>query len=313
MRRFKKKHILDMTSLSVEEIEHILNTATTLREISERPIKKVPTLRGKSIIHFFHEPSTRTRSSFEIAAKRMSADTFSISASTSSMTKGETLLDTVLTLQSMNPDIIVMRHSASGSPHFVAKHLNASVINAGDGMHAHPTQCLLDLMTAREAIGKIEGIKLSIVGDIFHSRVARSNIVGFTKMGAKVTVAGPCTMIPHGIDLLGANVTNSLEEAVSDADIIMALRIQKERQSNFFFPSEREYAAFYGLSYDQLKSMNKKAFIMHPGPINRGVELTSDVADCPESLILNQVTNGVAIRMALLFLLMGGTRDAHSN
>ncbi|KPA19503.1 aspartate carbamoyltransferase [Candidatus Magnetomorum sp. HK-1] len=312
MRRFHKKHILDMTSLSVEEIEHILNTATTLRDISERPIKKVPTLRGKSIVHFFHEPSTRTRTSFEIAAKRMSADTFSISASTSSMTKGETLLDTALTLQAMNPDIIVMRHSASGAPHFVAKHLNASIINAGDGMHAHPTQCLLDLMTAREALGKIEGLKLSIIGDIFHSRVARSNIVGFTKMGAKVTVAGPCTMIPNGIDLLGAHVTNSLEEAVSEADIIMALRIQKERQSNFFFPTEREYAALYGLSYERLKSMNKNAFIMHPGPINRGVELTSDIADCPESLILKQVTNGVAIRMALIFLLMGGTRDAHS-
>jgi len=302
-----------MASLNAEEIDHILNTASALKEISERPIKKVPTLRGKSIIHFFHEPSTRTRSSFEVAAKRMSADTFSISASTSSMTKGETLLDTVTNLQAMNPDIIVMRHSASGAPHFVAKHINASVINAGDGMHAHPTQCLLDLLTVRDAFGKIDGLKLTIIGDVFHSRVARSNIIGFTKMGADVTITGPCTMIPKGIDSLGAHVTYSLEEAFSDADIIMALRIQKERQNNFFFPSEREYATIFGLSYDRLKSINKKALIMHPGPINRGVELSSDVADSTESLILKQVANGVAIRMALIYLLMGGTRDAHSN
>jgi len=314
MDHFHQKHILDMASLSKQEIDYIINTAITLKDISNRPIKKVPTLRGKSIVHFFHEPSTRTRTSFEIAAKRMSADTFSISASTSSMTKGETLLDTVNTLQAMNPDIIVMRHSASGAPHFVSrKLLNASVINAGDGMHAHPTQCLLDMMTVREALGKIKDLKLSIIGDIFHSRVARSNIIGFTKMGAKVTVAAPCTMIPNGVDKLGAQVAKSLEDAVSNADIIMALRIQKERQSNFFFPSEREYASFYGLSYERLKSMNKNAYIMHPGPINRGVELSSDVADCPESLIMKQVTNGVAIRMALLYLLMGGTRNAHSN
>jgi len=313
MDHFHQKHILDMSSLSKQEIDYIINTATTLKGISERPIKKVPTLRGKSIVHFFHEPSTRTRTSFEIAAKRMSADTFSISASTSSMIKGETLLDTVHTIQAMSPDIIVMRHSASGAPHFVSKHLNASVINAGDGMHAHPTQCLLDLMTAREALGKINGLKVSIIGDIFHSRVARSNIIGFTKMGAEVTVAAPCTMIPQGIDKMGARVSNSLKEAVINADIIMALRIQKERQSNFFFPSEREYAAFFGMTYERLKSMNKNAFIMHPGPINRGVELSSEIADCKESLIMKQVTNGVAIRMALLYLLMGGTRDAHSN
>ncbi|ETR71050.1 MAG: Aspartate carbamoyltransferase [Candidatus Magnetoglobus multicellularis str. Araruama] len=313
MNHFHQKHILDMTSLSVDEIDYIIKTATTLKEISERPIKKVPTLRGKSIVHFFHEPSTRTRTSFEIAAKRMSADTFSISASTSSMTKGETLFDTVNTLQAMNPDIIVMRHSASGAPHFVSRHLEASVINAGDGMHAHPTQCLLDLMTAREALGKIKGLKLAIIGDIFHSRVARSNIIGFTKMGASVTVAAPLTMIPEGIDRMGARVAKSLEDAISDADIIMALRIQKERQSNFFFPTEREYANFFGLTYHRLKEMNSNAYVMHPGPINRGVELTSDVADCSESLIMKQVTNGVAIRMALLYLLMGGTRNAHSN
>jgi len=313
MNSFHQKHILDMASLTVEEIDFILKTATTLKEISERPIKKVPTLRGKSIVHFFHEPSTRTRTSFEIAAKRMSADTFSISASNSSMTKGETLLDTVNTLEAMSPDIIVMRHSASGAPHFVAKHVKASIINAGDGMHAHPTQCLLDLMTVREIMGKIKGLKLSIIGDIFHSRVARSNIIGFTKMGASVTVAAPCTMIPRGIDNLGARIVNSLDEAVFNADIIMTLRIQKERQSNFFFPSEREYANFFGLTYDRLKAMNKRAFIMHPGPINRGVELSSDLADCSESLILKQVANGVAIRMALIYLLMGGTRNAHTN
>jgi aspartate carbamoyltransferase catalytic subunit len=313
MDHFHQKHILDMVSLSKQEIDYILSTASTLKDISERPIKKVPTLRGKSIVHFFHEPSTRTRTSFEIAAKRLSADTFSISASTSSMTKGETLLDTVNTLQAMNPDIIVMRHSSSGAPHFVSRHLNASIINAGDGMHAHPTQCLLDLMTVREALGKIKDLKLSIIGDIFHSRVARSNIIGFTKMGAEVTVAAPCTMIPHGINKMGVRVATSLADAVSNADIVMALRIQKERQSNFFFPSEREYANFFGLSYERLKSMNKNAYIMHPGPINRGVELSSDIADAKESLIMKQVTNGVAIRMALLYLLMGGTRNAHSN
>jgi len=313
MDHFHQKHILDMASLSKQEIDYIIKTATTLKDISERPIKKVPTLRGKSIIHFFHEPSTRTRTSFEIAAKRMSADTFSISASSSSMTKGETLLDTVNTLQAMNPDIIVMRHSSSGVPHFVSKHLNASVINAGDGMHAHPTQCLLDLMTVSEALGRIKGLKLTIVGDIFHSRVARSNIIGFTKMGAKVTVAAPCTMIPQGIDKMGAHVARTFEDAVTNADIVMALRIQKERQSNFFFPSEREYANFFGLTYERLKSMNKNAFIMHPGPINRGVELSSDLADSPQSLIMKQVSNGLAIRMALLYLLMGGTRNAHSN
>lgn len=306
--KFAKKDILDMESLSVGEIQYILDTAETLKEISTRPIKKVPTLRGKTVIHFFYEPSTRTRTSFEIAAKRLSADTVSISASTSSIVKGETLVDTAKNLEAMNPDAIVVRHRAAGAPHMLARLVQASVINAGDGMHAHPTQALLDMMTVREKRGSLAGLRIAIIGDIAHSRVARSNIVGFIKMGAKVILAGPPTMIPIGVETLGALVRYHVQEAIKDADVVMVLRIQKERQQAFVFPSEREYAHCYGLTQDKLAGAKEDVLIMHPGPINRGVEIAPEVAEGPYSVILEQVANGVAIRMALLYLLLGGQR-----
>jgi aspartate carbamoyltransferase catalytic subunit len=306
--RFDKKDILDMESLSVEEIELILDTAESLKEISTRPIKKVPTLRGKTVVHFFYEPSTRTRTSFEIAAKRLSADTVSLSASTSSMVKGETLIDTAKNLEAMNPDAIVLRHNAAGAPHMLAQLLNASVINAGDGMHAHPTQALLDMMTVREKKGRLSGLRVAIMGDIAHSRVARSNTVAFVKMGARVILAGPPTMIPKGIETLGAPVTYHTREAVKDADVIIVLRIQKERQQAFLFPSEREYAQCYGLTAEMLAGARDDVLILHPGPMNRGVEIAPEVADGPYSVILEQVANGVALRMAILYLLLGGAR-----
>jgi aspartate carbamoyltransferase catalytic subunit len=305
-----RKDILDMESLSVEEITLILDTADKMREISERPIKKVPTLRGKTVVLFFYEPSTRTRTSFDIAAKRLSADSLSLSASTSSMVKGETLIDTGRNLEAMNPDVIVIRHTSAGAPHLLAKMLKSPVINAGDGMHAHPTQSLLDLMTVRERKGRISGIRIAIIGDISHSRVARSNIIGFKKMGADVVLAGPPTMIPKGIETFGVSVTHDMEEAICDADVIMMLRIQKERQQPFLFPSEREYSNIYGLTNAKLKKATDDVLIMHPGPINRGVEIAYDVADGPDSIILEQVTNGVAVRMALLYLVTGGKRNA---
>ena len=306
--RLAKKDILDMESLSVGEIQYILDTAETLKEISTRPIKKVPTLRGKTVIHFFYEPSTRTRTSFEIAAKRLSADTVSISASTSSIVKGETLVDTAKNLEAMNPDAIIVRHRAAGAPHILARLSNASVINAGDGMHAHPTQALLDMMTVREKRGRLAGLRIAIIGDVAHSRVARSNIVGFVKMGAKVVLAGPATMMPIGVETLGARVTYHVREAIKDADVVMVLRIQKERQQAFVFPSEREYAQCYGLTQEKLDGAKEGVLIMHPGPINRGIEISPEVAEGPYSVILEQVANGVAIRMALLFLLLGGPR-----
>ena len=306
--RLAKKDILDMESLSVEEIQTILDTAETLKEISTRPIKKVPTLRGKTIVHFFYEPSTRTRTSFEIAAKRLSADTVSISASTSSIAKGETLIDTAKNLEAMNPDAIVVRHRAAGAPLMLARLVRASVINAGDGMHAHPTQALLDMMTVQEKKGRLAGLRIAIIGDIAHSRVARSNIVGFIKMGAEVILAGPPTMIPMGIETLGALVRYRVQQAIKDADVIIVLRIQKERQHAFVFPSEREYAQCYGLTQEKLAGAKEDILIMHPGPINRGVEIAPEVAEGPFSVILEQVANGVAIRMALLYLLLGGPR-----
>jgi aspartate carbamoyltransferase catalytic subunit len=305
-----RKDILDMESLSVDEITLILDTADKMREISERPIKKVPVLRGKTVVLFFYEPSTRTRTSFDIAAKRLSADSLSLSASASSMVKGETLIDTGRNLEAMNPDVIVIRHASAGAPHLLAKMLKSPVINAGDGMHAHPTQSLLDLMTVRENKGQISGIRIAIIGDISHSRVARSNSIGFTKMGADVVLAGPPTMIPKGIETLGVSVTHDMEEAICDADVIMMLRIQKERQQHFLFPTEREYSKIYGLTNAKLKKAKDDVLIMHPGPINRGVEIAYDVADGPYSIILEQVTNGVAVRMALLYLVTGGTRNA---
>lgn len=307
---FARKHILDIDSLTVEDISHILDTARNMKEISERPIKKVPTLRGKTIILFFYEPSTRTRMSFDIAAKRLSADCVSLSASTSSIVKGETLIDTARNLEAMKPDILVLRHSSAGAPHMLARSIKTSVINAGDGMHAHPTQALLDMMTVKECKGTLSGLKIAIIGDISHSRVARSNIIGFTKMGSAVTVSGPPTMIPMGIESLGARVTYDVREAMADADVVMMLRIQKERQGAMLFPSEREYARVYGLNHQKLKLARPDVLIMHPGPLNRGVEISPDLADGEYSIILDQVTNGVALRMALFYLLAGGVRDA---
>ncbi|MFC1857781.1 aspartate carbamoyltransferase catalytic subunit [Thermodesulfobacteriota bacterium] len=311
--QFARKDILDMESLSADEVTLILDTADSLKEISTRPIKKVPTLRGKTVVLFFYEPSTRTRVSFDIAAKRLSADCISISASTSSMVKGETLIDTARNLEAMYPDVVIIRHSSAGAPHMLARVLASSVINAGDGTHAHPTQALLDLMTVREKKGTLEGLRIAIIGDISHSRVARSNIFGFTKMGSEVVLAGPPTMMPKGIETLGATVTYHIDEAISGADVIMMLRIQKERQKNFLYPTDREYAREYGLTLKRLEGAREDVLIMHPGPINRGVEIAPEVADGPYSIILEQVSNGVAVRMALLYLVGGGTRSADAD
>ena len=311
--QFQHRHIFGIDQLSVQDIRHILATARSFREISSRPIKKVPTLRGKTVVNLFFEASTRTRLSFEIAAKRMSADTFNISASTSSATKGETLVDTARNIQAMNPDVIILRHSSSGAPQLLARHIDASVINAGDGAHEHPSQGLLDMMTVMEHKGRIEGIKLAIVGDIAHSRVAVSDIIGFTRMGAHVCVAGPQTFMPAEIGSLGAEVCASVEAAVKNADVVMALRIQLERQNDSLIPSLREYSKFYGINRELLKLSKQDAIVMHPGPVNRGVELSPDVADGSRSVILDQVTNGVAVRMALLYLVLGGNKGGEDN
>lgn len=304
---FTQKHILGIHHLSLDDIHFILRTADSFKEISTRAIKKVPTLRGHTIVNLFFEPSTRTRLSFEIAAKRMSADTFNISASTSSATKGESLVDTARNIAAMNPDSIIMRHSSSGAPEILTRYIDASIINAGDGTHEHPSQGLLDLMTVREHKGRLDDLKVAIIGDILHSRVAHSDILGFTRTGSQVFVYGPATMIPRGLGELGATVCTSIEEAVADADVVMTLRIQKERQNDPLFPSLREYAQRYGVSQRILDMAKPDAIVMHPGPINRGVELMSDVADGPRSVILDQVTNGVAVRMALLYLVMGNS------
>jgi aspartate carbamoyltransferase catalytic subunit len=303
---FKHKHLISLADLSVEDLDLVLLTAKSFKEISSRSIKKVPTLRGRTVINLFFEPSTRTRLSFEIAAKRMSADTFNISASTSSTTKGETLVDTVLNLEAMNPDMIIIRHSSSGAANLLKRHIKASVINAGDGTHEHPSQGLLDLMTVREHKGDLAGLKIAIIGDIAHSRVAHSDIIGFTKMGASVAVSGPATMVPPEVERLGARVCRRPQDAVADADVVMALRIQRERLLDPLIPSLREYATFFGINEKLLKLAKPDALIMHPGPINRGVEIDPAIADGPNSVILDQVTNGVAVRMALLYLLMGG-------
>jgi aspartate carbamoyltransferase catalytic subunit len=306
----EKKDILDMDALSVQDIQLILDTADNMKEISERPIKKVPVLRGKTVILFFYEPSTRTRTSFDIAAKRLSADSLSLSGDMSSLVKGETLLDTARNLEAMRPDVVVLRHSFSGAPHYLARRLKASVINAGDGTHAHPTQALLDMLTVRQRKGSLEGLKIAIVGDIAHSRVARSNCLGFTRMGAHVTLAGPPTMMPKGIETLGATVAPSVDAAIADADVVMMLRIQKERLKKFSMSTEREYARCFGLNRERLALAKPDVVVMHPGPMNRGVEIAPDVADGPHSIILEQVTNGVAVRMALLYLVLGGSRNA---
>jgi aspartate carbamoyltransferase catalytic subunit len=307
--QFRKKDLLGIKNLEPDEIELVLETAETFKEISTRSIKKVPTLRGRTVVHLFYEPSTRTRTSFEIAAKRLSADTFNISASTSSIVKGETLIDTAKNLEAMNPDVIVLRHSAAGAPHLLARQVQASVINAGDGMHEHPTQALLDLLTIKDKKGAISGQTIAIIGNIAHSRVARSNIWALTKMGARVLVAGPTTMIPHGLDKLGVDVFYRPENVIPEADVIMMLRIQLERQGQMLLPSLREYSQVFGLDERKLAKSKPEVLIMHPGPINRGVEISPSVADGPYSVILDQVNNGVAVRMALLHLLIGGEKD----
>ncbi len=304
---FKHKDILGLKELSAEEIELLLNTADNMKEISKREIKKVPTLRGKTVVNLFFEPSTRTRTSFEIAAKRLSADTLNISASTSAVQKGETLSDTARNIEAMKPDIIVMRHAISGAHHYLAKRVSYSVVNAGDGQHEHPSQGLLDMMTMREKLGTLKGLKVAIVGDITHSRVARSNIYGLTKMGAKVFLSGPPTLIPPGAERLGnVTVCGRMEEAVDQADVIMMLRIQLERQGKTLLPTMREYSRFFGLSGDVVKLAKPGVLVMHPGPMNRGVEICSDVADGAVSVILEQVENGVAVRMSMLYHVSGG-------
>lgn len=304
MNRLSVKHILGIEQLTVEDIRLILDTAEALKEILDRPIKKVPPMRGSTVVNLFFEPSTRTRLSFELAAKRLSADTVSVSASTSSVLKGETLLDTVRNVEAMRPDILVLRHSASGAPYFIARHLaNCSVINAGDGINQHPTQALLDLFTVRERLGRVQGLKIAILGDILHSRVAHSDIRIFHKMGARVVVSGPSNLVPMEVKELGAEVTYRVDEALANADVVMLLRLQKERQGRPLIPSEREYAHFFALVQERCLHLAANAIIMHPGPINRGIELSSELADSAQSVILDQVTNGVAVRMAILSLL----------
>jgi aspartate carbamoyltransferase catalytic subunit len=307
---WNRKDLLGIEELSPPEIELLLDTAESFREVADRPIKKVPTLRGKTVINLFLEPSTRTRSSFEIAEKRLSADGMNFSSSNSALAKGEGLIDTALNLQAMAPDMLVIRHQHPGVPHMLARILPAGVINAGDGAHEHPTQALLDALTIRHRKGRLDGLKVSIIGDIEHSRVVRSNIHLLQKMGSTVTVAGLRTMLPFRADALGARVVHSLEEAVAGADVIMMLRIQKERMGGKLFPSDEEYFQIFGLTRDHLAAAAPDVLVMHPGPMNRGVEIASDVADGPESVILDQVTNGVAVRMAVLYLLSGAQQEA---
>ncbi len=310
MGNLRARHILGISHLDKDEISFILDTAVSMKEILERPIKKVPPLRGKTIVNLFFEPSTRTKLSFELAAKRLSADTVGISASTSSVVKGETLIDTARNIEAMKPDIIVMRHSMSGAPHLLARYVHSAIINAGDGTNEHPSQALLDLMTVREHFGTLKGLNVTIIGDIAHSRVAHSDILAFTRMGSKVTVCGPATMMPPKPAELGARVCLDLREAIRDAHVVMALRIQKERLGVLSpFPSEREYAEKFGLSQAVVKHLSKDAIIMHPGPINRGVEMSPEIADGINSVILRQVTNGVAVRMALFTLLLADLQE----
>lgn len=305
MSKWKHKHLLDLQDLGRDDIGLILDTAKSFKQVSERDVKKVPALRGKTVALLFAEPSTRTRMSFELAAKRLSADTLSIQAAASSLTKGETLLDTALNIQAMNVDLVVIRHQASGAPQILAHGTNMSVVNAGDGCRSHPTQGLLDMFTMREKLGKIEGIKVAVVGDILHSRVARSNITGLSRMGAHVVVCGPTTLIPMGVEAMGAQVTSNINEALRDADVVMALRMQKERQQEAYLPSMAEYVREFCITSDRLKLAKPNALVMHPGPTNRGVEIAAEVADGAQSVILEQVTNGIAVRMAVLYLLLG--------
>ena len=300
-----RKDLLSLYDLTPEEIVLILDTAEEFKKVSERNLKKVPALRGKTVVNFFVEPSTRTRVSFELAEQRLSADIINMTASSSSLQKGETLLDTVRNIEALQADLIVMRHSCAGAQNFIAKNISSGVINAGDGAHGHPTQALLDLFTIRQKKGRIAGLNVSIVGDILHSRVARSDIWGLIKLGANVTLAGPSTLVPRDFEQIGARVCHNLKDAMAGADVINLLRIQHERQRAGFFPSTNEYARFFGLNKENARYLKPDAMIMHPGPINRDVELDSALADGPQSVILEQVTNGLAVRMAVLFLVAG--------
>jgi len=301
-----KKDLLSISDLSLDEIHLILDTAEAMREIGQRPIKKVPTLRGKTVVNLFYEPSTRTRTSFEIAEKRLSADTLNIAVATSSVQKGETLADTAMNIEAMQPDMIVLRHASSGAAHLLSRICKSRIINAGDGMHEHPTQALLDAFTIREHKRTLENLKVTIVGDLLHSRVLRSNVLLLRALGADVWVSGPATLVPTGIERLGVHVSTRIEDAVEDADVIMMLRIQQERMQGAFFPSLREYFNTFGMTVARVARAKPDVIIMHPGPMNRGVEIASDVADGPYSVVLEQVANGVAVRMAVLYLLAGG-------
>ena len=304
-----KKDLLGIADLSSDEIYRILDTAGAMREIGERPIKKVPTLRGKTVVNLFYEPSTRTRTSFEIAEKRLSADTLNIAVASSSVQKGETLVDTAMNIEAMSPDMIVLRHASSGACHLLARICRSRIINAGDGMHEHPTQALLDAFTIQQHKKRINGLKVAIVGDLLHSRVLRSNVLLLTKLGAEVWVSGPPTLIPSGIERLGVKVSTSVDAAVLNADVIMMLRIQQERMQGAYFPSLREYFQVFGMTTERVGKAKPDVIIMHPGPMNRGVEIASEVADGPYSVILEQVANGVAVRMAVLYLLAGGVEE----
>jgi aspartate carbamoyltransferase catalytic subunit len=305
-----KKDLLGIDDLSRDEIYRVLDTAEAMREIGERPIKKVPTLRGKTVVNLFYEPSTRTRTSFEIAEKRLSADTLNIAVAASSVLKGETLADTAKNIEAMAPDMIVLRHASSGACHLLSRICRSRIINAGDGMHEHPTQALLDAFTIRQHKQTIEGLKIAIVGDLLHSRVLRSNVLLLTKLGADVWLSGPPTLVPPGIERLGVHVSTAVDEAVADADVIMMLRIQQERMQGAFFPSLREYYNVFGMTPERVALARSDVIIMHPGPMNRGVEIASEVADGPYSVILEQVSNGVSVRMAVLYLLAGGVEEA---
>ena len=311
--RLRSKHLLGIAGLDAGEITLILDTAVAMKEVGTRAIKKVPTLRGRTVVNLFFEPSTRTRTSFEIAEKRLSADTLSIATATSSVTKGETLADTVRNLEAMSPDMIVMRHASSGAPHLLSRICRSAIINAGDGMHEHPTQALLDAFTIREHKGRLRGLKVAIVGDLLHSRVLRSNVLLLNTMGADVWLCGPATLMPAGLDRFGVRSTTTIEEAVDGADVVMLLRIQQERMHGHFFPSIREYFTLFGMTPERLRLAKEDVIVMHPGPMNRGVEIDSAVADGPYSVILEQVANGVAVRMAVLYLLAGRDGDEVSN
>ncbi len=308
--RLRSRHLLSVGDLTPEEVMLILDTAEAMREVGTRPIKKVPTLRGKTVVNLFFEPSTRTRTSFEIAEKRLSADTLSIAASTSSVVKGETLVDTARNIEAMAPDMIVVRHPSSGACHLMASMCNSRIINAGDGMHEHPTQALLDVLTIREHKSTLDGLKVAIIGDLLHSRVLRSNILLLNTLGVDVWVCGPPTLMPPGIGQFGVTATSSIDAAVENADVVMMLRIQLERMRGHFFPSLREYFSIFGMTTARLARAKPDVIVMHPGPVNRGVEIASDVADGPFSVILEQVSNGVALRMAVLYLLAGVEEDA---